>query len=96
MPRSRLSDLLGGMMLGLAQIFSPIRQVLPAPPEQGFMLPPNLNTCSLEDLLELGLEPELAGRILEQRPYLNLRHLASQFPEVEPWVWEGLEGRVRF
>lgn len=83
-------------MLGLAQIFTPVRTVRPTPPEQGFTLPPDLNTCSLEDLLELGLEPELAGRILAHRPSLSLRHLASQFPEVEARVWEGLEGRVRF
>ncbi|MER3462437.1 MAG: hypothetical protein C4342_05475 [Armatimonadota bacterium] len=54
MPRNRLFGLLGGVMLGLAQIFTPVRTVRPTPPEQGFTLPPDLNGCSLEDLLELG------------------------------------------
>ena len=93
MRRNPVRDFFSGLMFDLAQILSPIQKVLPTPPENVFLLSPNLNTATPDELVDfLEVSPELARCIVENRPYLDWDHFKAKVPEAP----SGWREKVRF
>ena len=93
MRRNRVRDFFSGLMFGLAQVLSPIQKVLPTPPENVYLLAPNLNTATLDELVDLlEVSPELAQRFIANRPYLDWDHFKAKVPEA-PGEWKE---KIRF
>lgn len=93
MRRNRVQDFFSGLMFGLAQVLSPIQKVLPTPPENVQLLPPNLNSATQDELVDLlEISPELAQSIVANRPYLDWDHFKARVPQ----AFDKLRGKVRF
>ncbi len=53
----------------------------------------DLNSCSREDLMHLGLSQEMADRVIENRPYRNKLDLISRLVVPED-IYESMKHRV--
>jgi len=68
-----------GIALGVGALLGYRRRLRPAAPlerPEGRTL--ELNQCSLEDFLDIGLDQESAEHIIEERPYRNKLELVSR------------------
>ena len=68
-----------GLTLGVGALLGYRRRLRPAQPlerPEGRTL--DLNQCSVEDFLDIGLDQESAEHIIEERPYRNKLELLSR------------------
>jgi len=81
-----------GIALGVGALLGYRRRLRPAQPlerSQGL----DLNQCSMEDFLDVGLDQASAERIIEQRPYRNKLELVSRMV-VPDEVYQLIRNRI--
>ena len=81
-----------GIALGVGALLGYRRRVRPAQP---FEPPQNLdlNQCSMEEFLDIGIDQTSAERIIEERPYRNKLELVSRMV-VPDEVYQLIRNRI--